>query len=356
MNAEIPEDRFAHVPVLLDEIVQALRPMDGGIIVDGTFGLGGYTSALLAAAPCTVWGIDRDPSAIARGDALVTSANGRLNLLQARFGDMEQRLAEGGVTAVDGVVLDLGVSSPQIDDARRGFSFRFDGPLDMRMGEDGPDAASVVNGMAEDDLADVLYQYGEERLSRRIARAIVAARREAAIERTSALAAIVRKVVPAGRDGIDPATRTFQALRIYVNDELGELDRGLVAAEHLLREGGRLAVVSFHSLEDRAIKGFLKARSGGTPAQSRHLPVGPDDRRAPSFTLISKKPITASPAELRRNPRARSAKLRVAERTGAPSWPVSTTTSFAPISFTPTSFTPTSFTKDTAYRAGELPA
>jgi 16S rRNA (cytosine1402-N4)-methyltransferase len=312
---------FAHIPVLLDEIVVALRPAADRVIVDGTFGLGGYASALLAAAPCTVWGIDRDPTALARGAALLHASAGRLKLVEGRFGDMERLLAAAGITSVDGVVLDLGISSPQIDDPERGFSFRFDGPLDMRMGGVALDAATVVNTLSETELANILYVYGEERLSRRIARAIVAARREMPIERTTALAAIVRKVVPGGHDGIDPATRTFQALRIYVNDELGELDRGLTAAERLLREGGRLAVVSFHSLEDRAIKAFLKARSGGTPAVSRHLPPASTEKRVPSFTLISKKPITAGPAELSRNPRARSAKLRVAERTAAPPWP-----------------------------------
>jgi 16S rRNA (cytosine1402-N4)-methyltransferase len=242
-----------HIPVLVDEIVLALAPRPGGVIVDGTFGLGGYARALLSAAPCRVVGIDRDPSAIIRGRTLVESYAGRLDLIEGRFSEMEKLLCAAGIDAVDGVALDLGVSSPQLDDPARGFSFRFDGPLDMRMGGAGPSAASLVNSLGEAELADIIWRLGEERLSRRVARAIVAARQEAPIERTAALARIVRSVVPASRDGIDPATRTFQALRLYVNDELGELERGLGAAERLLKAGGRLAVVSFHSLEDRAV-------------------------------------------------------------------------------------------------------
>jgi 16S rRNA (cytosine1402-N4)-methyltransferase len=308
-----------HIPVLVDEIVLALAPRPGSVIVDGTFGLGGYARALLAASPCRVIGIDRDPQAIDRGRALEAEFPGRLSLLEGCFGEMERLLRAAGIDAVDGVALDLGVSSPQIDTPERGFSFRFDGPLDMRMGGDGPTAAALVNSLGEAELADIIFRLGEERLSRRVAKAIVAARREAPIERTAALARIIRSVVPGSRDGIDPATRTFQALRIYVNDELGELERGLAAAERLLKAGGRLAVVSFHSLEDRAIKLFLRERAGAAPTGSRHQPEAAP-RRDPSFHLVGRKPVEAGPEELARNPRARSAKLRVAERTAAPAW------------------------------------
>jgi len=310
-----------HIPVLVDEVVLALGPLLDSVVLDGTFGLGGYSQALLAAAPCRVVGIDRDPQAIARGRTLEAEFPGRLSLLEGRFGEMESLLHAAGIDMVDGVALDLGVSSPQIDDPERGFSFRFDGPLDMRMGGDGPSAATLVNSLGETELANIIFQLGEEKLSRRVAKAIVAARREAPIERTAALARIIRSVVPGSRDGIDPATRTFQALRIYVNDELGELTRGLGAAERLLKAGGRLAVVSFHSLEDRAIKLFLRERAGAAPTGSRHLPEGAP-RRAPTFRLIGRKPIEAGPKELSRNPRARSAKLRVAERTAAPAWEI----------------------------------
>jgi 16S rRNA (cytosine1402-N4)-methyltransferase len=311
----------AHIPVLLDEVVLALARRPGSVILDGTFGLGGYSRALLTASSCRVIGIDRDPQAITRGRALEAEFPDRLILLEGCFGEMERLLHAIGIDAVDGIALDIGVSSPQIDDPERGFSFRLDGPLDMRMGGAGPSAASLVNTMEEAELADIIWRLGEERLSRRVAKAIVAARREAPIERTAALAQIVRSVVPGSRDGIDPATRTFQALRIAVNDELGELERGLAAAERLLKAGGRLAVVSFHSLEDRAIKLFLRDRAGAAPSGSRHLPET-TSRPLPSFRLVSRKPIAAGPEELARNPRARSAKLRVAERTAAPAWEI----------------------------------
>jgi 16S rRNA (cytosine1402-N4)-methyltransferase len=313
-------DDLTHVPVLLDQVLLALKPMQDEVFVDGTFGRGGYARALLDAASCRVIGIDRDPAAIAAGRILHQHYGERLTLIQGRFGEMATLVQNGGIARVDGVTLDIGVSSPQLDDPERGFSFRFDGPLDMRMGDAGPSAADIVNTLPEAELADVIFHLGEERMSRRVARAIVAARLEAPIERTTVLARIIRSVVPAARDGIDPATRTFQALRIFVNDELGELARGLAAAETLLRAGGRLAVVSFHSLEDRVVKNFLRTRSGNTPAGSRHLPQAGTARR-PSFTLISRKAIVADATECRRNPRARSAKLRVAARTDAPSWP-----------------------------------
>ncbi len=310
-----------HIPVMLAEVVAALAPRDGALYVDGTFGAGGYARAILDAADCRVVGIDRDPAAVARGRALEADYPGRLSVVQGRFGTMDRILAERGTGPADGVALDLGVSSPQLDEAERGFSFRFDGPLDMRMGPDGPTAADVVNTASESDLADIVHRLGEERFARRVARAIVAARAEAPILRTGRLADVVRAVVPKSRDGIDPATRTFQALRLFVNDELGELARGLAAAERALAPGGRLAVVSFHSLEDRAVKAFLKERAEAPPAPSRHAPPVAQPARAPSFRLLHRKPAAPSAAELANNPRARSARLRAAERTTAPPFP-----------------------------------
>jgi 16S rRNA (cytosine1402-N4)-methyltransferase len=307
-----------HQPVLLAEVLRLLAPRDGGIYVDGTFGAGGYSRAILESADCKVWGIDRDPRAVAAGSSLAQRFAGRLTLIEGRFGEMSALLAGEGVTAADGVALDLGVSSMQLDEAERGFSFRFDGPLDMRMGREGPSAADLVNGLEEAALADLIFRYGEEKRARAIARAIVARRRQAPITRTSELADIVRAVVR-GRDGIDPATRTFQALRIAVNDELGELERGLASAEALLKEGGRLAVVSFHSLEDRRVKQFLREREGRMPQASRHLPAA-DAAPAPSFRRCPGDEATPGEAEIAANPRARSARLRGAERTAAAAW------------------------------------
>jgi 16S rRNA (cytosine1402-N4)-methyltransferase len=310
-----------HTPVLLAEILEALQPKDGGIYVDGTFGAGGYAKGLLEAARCRVWGIDRDPEAIARGAALARRYDGRLALIEGRFGEMDALLRARGVEAADGVALDLGVSSMQIDAPARGFSFRFDGPLDMRMDGAGPTAAELIARASERELADVIFAYGEERRARAIARAIAEARKEAPIETTDRLARIVRKAAGArAKDGIDPATRTFQALRIWVNDELGELDRGLGAAESVLAPGGRLAVVSFHSLEDRRVKEFLRRRAGAAPGGSRHLPRPAALERAPTFRLLSRAAVTPGESEIKANPRARSAKLRSAERTPAPAW------------------------------------
>ena len=302
-----------HIPVMLDEAIGALAPRDGGVYLDATFGGGGYARAILERAACTLWAIDRDPAAIARGAALAARHPGRLHLLQGGFGDLVDMLARAGVTALDGAVFDLGVSSYQIDDPARGFSFRFDGPLDMRMGAEGPSAADIVNHAAEAELADILYQFGEERLSRRIARAIVAARAEAPIETTSRLAGIVRGVVPADRSGIDPATRSFQALRIRVNDELGQIETALAQAAGLLRPAGRLVVVSFHSLEDRLVKRFMQDASGTAPAPSRHDPRGLMSRPAARFRLLQRSALRPSEAEASRNPRARSARLRAIE-------------------------------------------
>ncbi len=318
-TSTFPPARYDHTPVLLNEVVKALAPKSSDIYVDGTFGAGGYTTALLEAAECVVWAIDRDPETLTRGEALAERFHGRLHLVQGRFGNMAELLAEHGVTAVNGVALDLGISSMQIEDRTRGFSFLRDGPLDMRMERSGRSAADIVNTMSEKELADIILTYGEERHARRVARAIVEARRNRPFSRTLRLADVIRAKVHRSRDGIDPATRTFQALRILVNDELGELERGLHCAERLLRPGGILAVVSFHSLEDRIVKTFLKARSGTAARPSRHAPasLSPAQNIA-TFTALSRRPITPRDAETAKNPRARSARLRIAERTSAP--------------------------------------
>ncbi|MGE5145324.1 MAG: 16S rRNA (cytosine(1402)-N(4))-methyltransferase RsmH [Candidatus Eiseniibacteriota bacterium] len=310
---------MGHIPVLLSEVIEVLRPRADGIYVDGTFGSGGYARALLDAAPCRVLGIDRDPEAVKRGDEMARRFDGRLTVLHGRFGDMVELLQAREVTEVDGVAFDFGVSSMQIDDPARGFSFRQDGPLDMRMDPTGASAADVVNTLDESALADLIFSYGEERRARRVAKAIVTARAEKPITRTGELAEIVRRAVPPSKDGIDPATRTFQALRIHVNDELGQIDAGLAAAETLLRAGGRLAAVSFHSLEDRRVKEFLRTRSGAAPRASRHLPAERGERQ-PTFATLSRRPVRPGADELAANPRARSARLRAAERTAAPAW------------------------------------
>jgi 16S rRNA (cytosine1402-N4)-methyltransferase len=306
-----------HVPVLGREAVEMLKPRDGGTYIDATFGAGGYSRAILDAAGTRVIGIDRDRTAIAAGFDLVDRSNGRLTLVEDRFSNLAAVCAAQGVSAVDGVVMDVGVSSMQVDEAGRGFSFRLDGPLDMRMGHHGPTAADVVARASEADLADIIYIFGEERYSRAVARAVVAARKETPITTTRALAEIVAKVVWAKPGEIHPATRTFQALRIFVNEELDELHLALSAAERLLKPGGRLVVVSFHSLEDRIVKNFLGQR-GKTGGGSRHLPEMAHS--APSFRILTKRPVTAGDDEVRANPRARSAKLRAAERTDAPAF------------------------------------
>jgi 16S rRNA (cytosine1402-N4)-methyltransferase len=307
-----------HVPVLLAEVLDALAAERGGVFVDGTFGAGGYTQGILAAHPENrVVAIDRDPDAVAAGLSLAAAAGGRLALVPARFGDLDRVAGDAGFAdGVDGIVLDVGVSSMQLDEAARGFSFRHDGPLDMRMEREGESAADLVNGASEATLADVFFHFGEERRARAVARAVVERRRKGRIETTGELADLVAGLVRAEPGGIHPATRVFQALRIAVNDELGELVRALHAAERALSPGGRLAVVTFHSLEDRIVKQFLAARSGRTPGGSRHLPKAEAAR--PSFSLVTRGPVGPSEAEAGRNPRARSAKLRAAERTGAP--------------------------------------
>lgn len=304
-----------HVPVLARPALELLNVRDGGVYIDGTFGAGGYSRAILAAANAQVIAIDRDQSAVANAAGLVQSANGRLSVIEERFSALDRVAEKFGHAAVDGVVLDLGVSSMQLDQAERGFSFRLDGPLDMRMGTEGPSAADVVAQVSERDLADIIFQLGEERHSRGVARAIVAARKEAPIRTTGALANIVGRVVRAKPNQIHPATRTFQALRIFVNEELVELVDALAAAERILKVSGRLAVVTFHSLEDRIVKTFLAERSR-TMGVSRHLPD--IEAPAPTFHLLTKRPVAPDEAEIASNPRARSAKLRAAERSEAP--------------------------------------
>jgi 16S rRNA (cytosine1402-N4)-methyltransferase len=306
----------AHVPVMLPEVLAILAPHDGGIYLDGTFGGGNYAGAILNSGRCTLWAIDRDPDAIARGAALVARYPGRLHLLHGRFGDMLTLLGQHDVSTLDGIVLDLGVSSFQLDDPSRGFSFRADGPLDMRMGGDGPTAADLVNRLSERDLADLLHELGEERAARRIARAIVAARNIAPIVTTSRLAGIIRGVLPPDRSGIDPATRSFQALRIRVNDELAEIERALDQAARLLGPGGRLVVVAFHSLEDRIVKRFMVAAAGRAPAPSRHDARSLAARPHATFRLLTPKPLRPTVHETEANPRARSARLRALERLG----------------------------------------
>ncbi len=318
--SSFPTAGSTHVPVLVREVVEGLGVRAGGIYLDGTFGAGGYASAILGEAECSVLGIDRDPFAVDRGEAVARRYPGRLTVVRGRYGDMDALLAERGLGPVDGVALDIGTSSMQIDDPARGFSFLRDGPLDMRMEREGESAADAVNILSEDELTRIIRDYGEERMARRVARAIVAARAEEPITRTGRLASVVRSAVRKSEDGIDPATRTFQALRIHVNDELGELERGLDAAERVLAPGGRLAVVSFHSLEDRIVKSFLRNRSGNAPRGSRHFP-DPARPTAPTFQAISRRAIRPGAGETAANPRARSARLRIAERTSAPAWP-----------------------------------
>jgi len=303
-----------HIPVLGRRVVELLDVRAGALYVDATFGAGGHSSAILAAANCNVIAIDRDQHAIARGADLVRSASGRLVLVESKFSDLQAVVRNRGYDAIDGVVFDLGVSSMQLDEAARGFSFRHEGPLDMRMSRDGPTAADVVASASERELTAIVAAFGEERHGRRIARAIIVARRAAPIRTTRALADLIVGAVPARGDTIHPATRTFQALRIFVNDELTELAAGLAAAERVLKPGGRLVVLSFHSLEDRITKSFLVERSR-LRAPSRHRPA--PAQSTTTFRILTPRPIVPDEAEVRANPRARSAKLRAAERTEA---------------------------------------
>jgi 16S rRNA (cytosine1402-N4)-methyltransferase len=309
-----------HLSVLCDEAVSALAPREGGVYVDATYGAGGYTQAIFARARCKVFGFDRDPDAATRGRRDAASASGELLIVEAPFGAMETELKSRGVDLVDGVVFDVGVSSMQLDQGARGFSFRLDGPLSMRMDKGKPDARDIVNSAGADELALIFRAYGEEPAAKRIAHAIDAARGEKAIATTVELADIVARAAPA-RPGekTHPATRVFQALRIFVNDELGELARGLSAAERLLKPGGNLAVVSFHSLEDRMVKRFFADRSGAAAGPSRHAP--PRNASPATFSQTSAKAVTPSEVEIGANPRARSAKLRAGERTAAPANP-----------------------------------
>jgi len=305
-----------HIPVLIEPLIAAVSPVKG-VWLDGTFGAGGYTRALLEDGAVRVIGVDRDPDVLTKAADFAEEFGTRITLCDGRFGELDKICAEEGVDGLDGIVLDIGVSSMQIDQAERGFSFMKDGPLDMRMEQSGPSAADIVNTNDESQIADILFQFGEERASRRIARNIVKARKDADILTTAALVEIIEQSLPRAKPGQPhPATRSFQALRIAVNDELGELARGLVAAEAMLKPGGFLAVVTFHSLEDRIVKRFMQVRSGSAPNANRFAPLAQQD--PPRFERITRKAVGPTPEEMSANPRARSAKLRVARRLDEP--------------------------------------
>ncbi len=305
-----------HVPVMYDQMLSFMQPKDGETYVDGTFGAGGYTRGLLEASNCNVIAIDRDKQVLSTAGAFTKEFSGRFTLLLGAFGQMEQLLKDHGVEKVDGIVLDIGVSSMQIDQAERGFSFKQDGPLDMRMSGEGPDAAYFVNTRSEEEIADVIFQYGGERKSRWIAKAIVEKRIETPFTRTGQLADLVRSIVRQGKSKVDPATRTFQAIRIWVNDELGELERALDAAERVLNPGGRLVIVTFHSLEDALVKRFLKARS---PKKEHVSKYGKNAEKSlekhETFRILTNRSVLPEREEIKLNVRARSAKLRAAMRT-----------------------------------------
>ncbi len=318
-----------HIPVLLAHVIEALQPAEDETYLDMTYGAGGYTRGILEAADCRVVAFDRDPAAIAAAQPARTEFGARLELLGEPFGNLLSKTQAGDFTGhFDGAVFDLGVSSMQLDTPERGFSFQTDGPLDMRMSavpgspDGGPSAADVINTHDEADIADILYKLGEERRSRAIARAITAQRTEKPFSRTLELAELVRKVLGRGPPGKHPATRTFQALRMYVNDELGQLIEGLAGAEQALRPGGRLVVVTFHSIEDRIVKRFIASRCGKSQGVSRHMPASIESVRPPSFQIINSRSLTSSKAELEANPRARSARLRAAVRTTEDPWPL----------------------------------
>lgn len=313
-SATLQHNPSEHIPVLAQEVLKGIAPKKNEIYVDATFGRGGYSELMLKAADCRVIGIDRDPTAVSVGKEFEKRYPHRFQMLKGNFSQMKELLAGIDVKKVHGITFDVGVSSPQLDVAERGFSFRNDGPLDMRMGDEGETAADIVNNASEKDLADIIYTYGEEHASRKIACAIVTRRQERKFARTRELAELIASVVPK-RDETHPATKTFQALRIAVNDELGELEKGLAAAEKLLAPKGRLAVVTFHSLEDRIVKNYLRLHSGRLSQGSRHRPMVGIKEMA-TFKLIKTKPMTPSEEEMKNNPRARSAKLRLAERLG----------------------------------------
>ena len=302
-----------HQPVMLDEVIDTLCPRDGGFYIDATFGNGGYSRSILQAADCHLMAIDQDPDAIERGRSLVKEFAPRFSLQQGRFSQMSEWAEEFAPDGLDGIVFDLGVCSTQLDQAERGFSFQKDGPLDMRMSQSGTDASDFVNEADEKDIADVLYHYGDERASRRIAKAIVKARENEPITRTLQLAEIIRSVLPYPKPGqSDPATRSFQALRIYINEELREIDDALETAQSLLRTDGILVVVTFHSLEDRHVKRFLTKAAGKTANPSRHVPELAKPKAY--FALLGRKPLLPTDTEIANNPRSRSAKLRAARR------------------------------------------
>ena len=308
---------LSHLPVMRHAAVALMRPRDNGVYLDGTFGGGGYARAILEAAACTLFAIDRDPQAIARGRELAAAFAGRLHLIEGRISQLSELLRAAGVRALDGAVFDLGVSSYQLDDPERGFSFRHDGPLDMRMEESGATAAMLVNSLGESELADILFRFGEEKASRRIARAIITRRHERKFTTTADLANVIRGVVRPDKSGIDPATRSFQALRIAVNGELEEIAAALAQVSRLLLPGGRLVVVSFHSLEDRIVKHFMAEAAGRAGHASRHAPSARDEQAAPEFRVLTGRGRVPEPAEIRANPRARSARLRAMERLAA---------------------------------------
>ncbi len=303
-----------HTPVLLKEVLQYLSPTDGEIYVDGTFGAGGYTKAILDSANCNVYAIDCDPNVLPTANKLAEEYKGRFNFLQGKFSRMADLLEQEGIKGVNGVVLDIGISSMQVDEAERGFSFMREGPLDMRMSQDGMDAATFINNAEEKELANTIYRYGGEKKSRYIAKAILQAREKSPISTTTEFAKIVRDAIHGKKEKIDQATRTFQAIRIWVNDELGELSRALEAAMKILLPGGRLVVVSFHSLEDSIIKEFLNEKSGKNDGVSRHVLVFHNEKPKLDFELITRKVVIPSEEETNNNPRARSAKLRAAKR------------------------------------------
>ena len=308
---------FSHIPVLRSEAVSLLAPRAGGIYLDGTFGGGGYTKTILEAADCRVVAIDRDPAAAARGREMALAYPGRLQICEGRISQIADMLGALGIVALDGAVFDFGVSSYQIDDPARGFSFRQDGPLDMQMGSSGMTAAELVNFCAESELADILFKFGDEKASRRIAKAIAERRKVQNFTTTADLAGVIRSVVRPDKSGIDPATRSFQALRIAVNEELSDIEAALAQAARLLRPAGRLVAVSFHSLEDRIVKQFFAAETGRAPGASRHDPAGLLGQAAPDFRLVTRSPVAPGAAEVSANPRARSARLRAMERLAA---------------------------------------